>query len=105
MSVWASLTERAEVIDRSSVISVSSEAADVREQKQHNSQTVSAAAQHDKSRRNTSISPHTGCLEVDKIKMVDAEVRTKTALLLLLPLLQDSNWFQWDSDPCGLILT
>lgn len=63
------------MISRSSVISVSSEAADRREQKQENSQTVSAAAEHDKSRRNTFISPHAGCLKADRIKMVDGEVR------------------------------
>lgn len=47
----------------------------MREQKQQNSQAVSAAAEHDKPRRNTFISPHTGCLKADKIKMVDTEVR------------------------------
>lgn len=63
------------MIYRSSVISVSSEAADMTEQKQHNSQTVSVAADKDKSSRNTFKSPHAGCLKADNIKMVDTEVR------------------------------
>lgn len=47
----------------------------MREQKQQNSQTASAAAEHDKSTRTAFTSPHAGCLKADRIKMVDTEVR------------------------------
>lgn len=65
-------------------------------------QTASAAAQRDKSRRNTFISPHAGCLRADQIKMAAAEAR-QTQLLNSSPGAASTlSAFQWDSTGRGL---